>query len=108
MAKRKIDAKVKKTLETYLTKISEFYHVDAAYLFGSFASGNTHEYSDIDVAIVSSDIQNRFKDMGKLFALTRGVDTRIEPHPFHTDEFNKNSSFVHEILRTGIPIYAET
>ena len=105
MAKREIDAKIKKTLENYLAKISKHYRVDAAYLFGSFANGSQREYSDIDVCIVSSDIQNQFKDMGKLFALTRGIDTRIEPYPFHTDEFNKgNSSFVYEILRTGIPI----
>ena len=106
MAKRKIDAELKTTIDKYIEKISHHYKIDAVYLFGSHAKGTTHEWSDIDLAIISNDIKDETDDMGNLFYLTRGVDTRIEPHPINTAEFrNRETSFIHEIINTGIPIY---
>ena len=105
MVKRKADVEIKKIIESYIAKISQYYMVDAVYLFGSFANGNQDEDSDIDIAVISKDIKNEIDDMGKLFALTRGIDTRIEPHPIRTEEFrNRETPFIDEIIRTGIPI----
>ena len=106
MAKRNISKELKKKLEQYVTKISEHYAVDAVYLFGSFADNKEHEHSDIDIAVVSKDITDEISDMGKLFALTWGIDTRIEPHAFNTSEFRENETpIIDTIIRTGIPIY---
>ena len=102
MAKSKVDLKV---LKEYISKVSEHYKIDGAYLFGSFAKGDAHEHSDIDVAIISKDITNRCLDSGKMMALTRGIDTRIEPHAIRTSEFkNKEIMLVNEILEHGIAI----
>ena len=106
MATRKISTELKKTIESYIKKVSQFYRIDAVYLFGSFAKGNQHQWSDIDLAIVSKDIKDEIDDMSKLFYLTCDIDERIEPHPFHTDEFNnKDTSLINEIINTGIPVY---
>ena len=105
MAERKIDKELKESLQKYLAKIAEYYNIDAAYLFGSYAKGEQRENSDIDVAIVSKDVKDAINDMGKMFALTWGIDTRIEPHPFHTSEFRPNETyFIDEIIKTGIKI----
>ena len=63
MVKRKIDAELKKTIEKYIAKISQYYKVDAVYLFGSFAKGKQRQWSDIDLAIVSKDIKDEIGDM---------------------------------------------
>ena len=107
MVKRKIDAELKKIIMRYIERISEFYCVEAVYLFGSFVKGTQHKWSDIDLAIISKDIKDEVKDMGKLFALTWGIDTRIEPHAINAVEFNnRETPFINEIIRTGIPIYS--
>lgn len=75
-------------------------------LFGSYANGTPHDYSDIDVALVSDDFCGiRFFDIEKLAPYLIQVEPFIEVHPFKTDEFNENEDFfVHEILKNGIEI----
>ena len=51
--------------------IKETMPVTAIYLFGSYATGNYHENSDLDIYIITSD---RSK---KLFDLAVEVDTKI-------------------------------
>ena len=76
-------------------------------LFGSFATGNQHEDSDIDVAVVSKDIKNTFNDSVKMMTVRRGIDLRIEPHAISTDDFENNATaLINEIVKTGIQIYA--
>jgi predicted nucleotidyltransferase len=71
-------------------------------LFGSCAKGNIHKDSDIDICIVSKDIVDRIDDGGKMFALTWGIDTRIEPYPINTKDFNKKDTpIINEIINTG-------
>ena len=51
-----------------------------AYLFGSYVNGNFTPASDIDVAIVVSDISNDcLETYANLFRLGRKVDISIEP-----------------------------
>ena len=38
--------------------------IDSAYLFGSFAKGTEHKWSDIDVAVISSDF-SKFKSTAR-------------------------------------------
>ena len=73
-------------------------------LFGSYAKGNAHPYSDIDIAIVSKFFgKDDFKEMSKLNALTYGVDTRIEVHPISSTNFsNSVSPFILEVKKYGI------
>ncbi|NLK13044.1 MAG: nucleotidyltransferase domain-containing protein, partial [Candidatus Phytoplasma sp.] len=44
-------------------------------LFGSYARGNWHEFSDIDIAIVVDSIDGDFLDMASmLYRLRRDID----------------------------------
>ncbi len=60
--------------------------------------------SDIDVAVVFDDYDNRQNRQVELMKLTRHVDTRIEPHPFREREFDVSNPFVSEIVNYGTEI----
>jgi len=107
MVKGTIDIEILNSIERYIEEISKYYRIDYIILFGSYAKGTNHEDSDIDIAVVSSDIKDKFDDMGKMMSLTWNIDTRIEPHPINTKEFRENETpFIDEIINTGIEVYA--
>jgi predicted nucleotidyltransferase len=70
-------------------------------LFGSYAKGSFHEDSDIDIAVVFADYNNRMDRQLELMKLTRKIDSRIEPHPFRENEFEISNPFVKEIIKYG-------
>jgi predicted nucleotidyltransferase len=74
------------------------------FLFGSYAKGNACEDSDIDIAVVFSDYDNRMDRQVELMKLTRQIDTRIEPHPFREKEFNLTNPFANEVVRYGLEL----
>jgi predicted nucleotidyltransferase len=73
-------------------------------LFGSYARGNACEDSDIDIAIVFSDYDNRLDRQVELMKLTRQIDTRIEPHPFRERDFDRSNPLVNEIVSHGMEV----
>jgi predicted nucleotidyltransferase len=82
------------------------YPFEMIYLFGSFASGKDSSWSDIDIAVVSTDVEKkRDKARLKLWLLREGIDDRIEPHGFSPKEFKiLENPFVYEIRSKGIRI----
>ena len=78
--------------------------VEEAYVFGSYAKGNFHENSDIDLALVVSNLTDRLTLQTELLKLGRDFDYIIEPHPFNKAEFNHKHQITHEILTTGIRV----
>ena len=55
--------------------------ISKAFLFGSYLRNEAHEDSDIDVMVVSPAFNIRNDEMiGRVWALTRKVDSRIEPY----------------------------
>lgn len=78
--------------------------VSQSYLFGSFAKGTPNKDSDIDLALVSASFEGiRFKDREKFVPLLVKF-VELEPHPFKPEDFNENSPFAREIIRTGIKL----
>lgn len=78
-------------------------------LFGSQLYGNTNEWSDIDLAVVSSDFDsNTFNDRLMLAKLAYIIDPRLEVHPVNLYEYNNESwkTLVHEIKTNGIEVAA--
>jgi len=78
------------------------YKFEVAYLFGSYAKGTYNNDSDIDIAIVFNELNDRFSTQVQLLMLTTKFDTRIEPHPIDKKEFNINNPFVYEIMKYGV------
>lgn len=105
MVKRTIDSRIMESIKKYIEKISQYYKVEAIILFGSYAKGTENEDSDIDIAIISSDFSDIIEDGAKLIGLTWKIDTRIEPHPITTEDYQKVSNpFVREVVDTGIKV----
>lgn len=105
MVKRTIDSRIMESIKKYIEKISQYYKIEAIILFGSYAKGTENEDSDIDIAIISSDFSDIIEDGAKLIGLTWKIDTRIEPHPITTEDYQKVSNpFVREVVNTGIKV----
>lgn len=94
---------INKIINNYLIHlIQEKYNIKNAYIFGSYANGNFHQYSDIDLAIVLDNVNDIFETQVKFLNLRRNeYETMIEPHPFIENEFNYSNPFANEILKTG-------
>ena len=105
MVKRTIDSRIMDSIQKYIEKISQYYKIEAIILFGSYAKGTENEVSDIDIAIISSDFSDIIEDGAKLIGLTWKIDTRIEPHPITSEDYQKVSNpFVREVVDTGIKV----
>ncbi len=79
--------------------------IDSAYLYGSYAHGAPSWESDIDVAIVSSDLSGfRPDDYARLNVIASKLDARFEVIGFRPEQFVEELPLVGEILRSGIPL----
>ena len=76
-------------------------------LFGSFANGTQHEWSDIDVALVADDfIGVSFIDKDKFpYIGIKYPYYLIETKTYPTDYFEESDPFIEEIKKTGIEIH---
>jgi predicted nucleotidyltransferase len=101
-----INASIIETLRKFLDKLKENgIPIEAAYLFGSYAKGRAKEWSDIDVAVISSDISDdRLAERIRLSKISSHIDSRIEPVPFRPDTFVDEDPLVWEIKKEGIRI----
>ena len=92
------------TAKLYIKSIPENMEIKKAYLFGSYAKGNEHNDSDIDIAIVIGKMDDFFSVQMQLMRLRRTIDLRIEPHPIWEGDFNIQNPFAYEIQKTGIEL----
>ena len=83
---------------------SEGITVYKAYLYGSYLTNTATEDSDIDVLIVTENENDNLT--GKIWSLTKRVNSRIEPYLIDKDRFinNKDSLLIDLVKRTGIEI----
>ena len=101
-----IAANVEESIKRFVDLATANLQLQAVYLFGSNVKGRPHEWSDIDLAIVSSDFSgDSFDDSKMLFPYILKVDSAIEVHPFRPEDFSAENPFVQEILDTGIRVY---
>lgn len=95
-------------LSDYVTRLSQEIQVRAAVLFGSYATGNWHEDSDIDIAIFSDDFSEMDRVEAITFLLSRAMPYNLDIQPLAYDqndlEHEDGNPFLHEILTTGVKI----
>ena len=75
-------------------------------LYGSFAKGKQHEWSDIDVALVADEFTGFTFEDKKLFPYI-GIKKpyiRIEAKTYPTGYFREGDPFIDEIKKEGIVI----
>ena len=104
-------------LNHYVKSITSVMNVDLIILFGSYAKGNPHEYSDIDLAVVSKELDPNKPRWENIKLIEEKANLSFDPDlqliPFTTEKFqnDQNSpirSFIQEIKKTGKVIYQRT
>ena len=80
--------------------------VETLYVFGSQIKGTAHKWSDIDIAVVSKYLRNKYTEGRFLLRkLRRDVDLRIEPHGFTPEGWaDATNPLAYEIRKTGLQI----
>lgn len=96
-------------LDRILPIIIEKYQPEKIILFGSLATGEVHEWSDIDLAIIKETPLNYFE---RLLELNRMIDSHLatdvfiyRPEEFSTKVAEGHYFFVDEIIGRGRIIY---
>jgi uncharacterized protein len=77
--------------------------IEKAFLFGSYATGNASDDSDIDIAFISNDFDGiRFTDRKKIIPDLIHFDCRFDIHPYNISDITTgNNWFIKEILKNG-------
>ncbi len=98
--------KISSIIEHFLEELEKNnINIEQAILFGSYARGTNTAWSDIDLAIISSDFEgDRFKDRNKIRRIKLKISSDLEPIPFPPDKFTPDDPFVKQIMKTGVLI----
>jgi len=90
-------------VKRYLRQLNKHgINIEKACLYGSYARGNYHKDSGIDVVIISRDFQGvRFSDWERVAPLIEDIDVRIEPMPYRPEDFTDSDPLAAEIMATG-------
>ncbi len=84
------DESIVKVIQQYLRAlVGQGLPVECAVIFGSQARGSVHQWSDIDVLVVSPryDQQHTWDDVSQLWRTAARTDSRIEPIPVGSRQF---------------------
>lgn len=79
----------------------KFYRV---FLFGSVAKEQNHEWSDIDLLLVSDQFNDNIFDNLRLYSKINIKYPIIETHPFPVEYFKEGDEFINKILKESIQI----
>ena len=92
-----------KEIRIFADRLKKELPVKEVYLYGSFAKGEIHEGSDIDLFIIGDFKERLFDRIGKILDLT---DLPIEPLVYTVEEFEElkksRNPFITEVLKTAI------
>lgn len=95
-------------LQNYLQVLKEEgIEIERAFLYGSYAKQTQTENSDIDLLLVSNlfDTSNDYL-VGKIWALTKKVSTKIEPYVIGSLKFKNDeiSPLIQIVKKEGVEI----
>lgn len=102
-----VEKNVLSVVKKYLKMLSmKGVPVKAGVIFGSYATGKSHQWSDIDVLVISPRFDKKFKrkDIDLLWHVAADVDSRIEPIAVGERQYqeNKSSYIIFEARRDGL------
>ncbi|MDD5091297.1 MAG: nucleotidyltransferase domain-containing protein [Candidatus Wallbacteria bacterium] len=98
-------SEILKVISAFLAELKKKnIRISAAYLFGSYANGKPDEWSDVDLALVTPDLEgNSFDFLFELTKLAKKIDLDLEPHPISEADFPIHPLH-HEIIAAGIRV----
>ena len=101
--------KIKRLVKEYVNALEPTINVDRIILYGSYANGRPHRWSDIDLAIVSRDFAKKslWQRQGILGRALKNSDATVEALGYSLAEYNHaiQQTFLGEIKRTGKVVY---
>jgi len=95
---------IKQATDFILDCIQNGISIEKAVLFGSVAKNEQREYSDIDVALISSQFTKNFISNTKLTSKINIRFPLIEVHHFNSDYYKQGDPFIAEINKSGFEI----
>ncbi len=100
------DKRIIKSIQNYLRAVEKKgIPVKFGVLFGSYARDQQHEWSDIDLLVISPRYDKKWthKDWAKLWLIAANTDVRIEPIPVGEKQFksDKDSMIIIIARREG-------
>jgi predicted nucleotidyltransferase len=93
-----------KIAQRYIDEVRARYDISRALLFGSFAKGNYHIDSDIDIAIIFKNVNNLFDTQVELMQLRSNSNLQIEPHAFRESEFISDNPLAYEVMQNHVEL----
>jgi predicted nucleotidyltransferase len=105
-----VEKAIRQTINAFIKELKrKKIKVAKVILFGSRTSGRAHEYSDIDVAVVSPNFgKDRYQEGANLFEIACAIDPRIEPVPISLSSYENDTwiPIIYEIRKNGIEVKA--
>jgi len=99
---------VSKKIDDYVAEVVRKLNPDLILLFGSFATGDINEGSDIDILVVA-DFKETFLDRIRTLMDINTFKIPIEPVGYTPEEFtqmkDRKSPFIMEVLEKGKIMY---
>ncbi len=96
-------------INDFLQSLKQGINVEALVLYGSYVNGQPHDWSDIDIAVISPDFEEISlpKRQEVIAKLTSHRDSRFSPIGYPSSEYHNpgRHSFLREIIRTGKVVY---
>lgn len=101
--KKSLPKKIKKTIYQYLEILKkDQLPIQRVFLFGSWAKGEAHKWSDIDLCIISPKFKSFSQALDYLWPKRIiNKDAHIEPVGYSPKDFVDESPLVWEIKKTG-------
>ncbi len=103
-----VDPEIRDIIRRFINALTKTgIRVEKVVLYGSYASGNIHSGSDLDVAIISPDFgKDRFEERKILLRIAWRIDPRIEPIPISTASYENDTwiPIIYEIRQKGIEL----
>lgn len=105
MGQKKLPKKIEKLVQRYASYLkADNLLIKDIYIFGSWAKGNAHKDSDIDVCVISPDFK-KIDPWKYLWKKRLDADTLyIQPIGFTPEDFVDESPIVWEIKMTGVKV----
>lgn len=95
-------------LKNYIQELQKSIRVEQVILFGSYGRGSPHDYSDIDIAVISPDFEGGTeKDCLLLDRVARKIHPLLEAMPYRPNDLKdfEPGDFLDEVLQTGRVVY---
>ena len=98
--------KVREIAQKYSEEVRKIFNPTKIILFGSYVNGTPHEWSDIDIAVLVSDVKDEdWYESRILLHRIRRDDLYVDVEPHLLDETYDPSGFVEHVIKTGEVVY---